>query len=177
VGEATYEFARAQIEFHDDFVKAYGEAAWKKFQSEEGRTPMSPTRRSKSLGRRCSEDRQGASEDRRSKATLLVEGAREPMDQVKEGEEWKVRTLCAEDPPNGPNSTAKIFRAMAETIRKYRKAIGKPGDQPGKNINERTGTGHDEDDDGTRDDPPSQVSTSTRYEWPIPPATGGKGPR
>ncbi|HUS47378.1 MAG TPA: hypothetical protein VM098_04630 [Phycisphaerae bacterium] len=128
---AMYDYACATKGFREDFVKAYGEAAWTEFQSEETEdAPEGPNASLPVIPDDMLEEMEKAQvKIDGDKATLTMEQDGAPLGLIKLGGVWKVDASVLAGRSNLQWMTEKMSK-MAELVRKYRKTIGKPGIKP-----------------------------------------------
>ena len=123
--------------FKDAFVKAYDAAAWTRFTDPandpgmgEGKAnlPIHDLKEEQEAINKAMlvEEKKGQEAwceytDKRGKATRLT--------TVKEGDVWRVEAAGLL-PPGDPEQQLKKYRTLAALVKKYQKAIGKPGIKP-----------------------------------------------
>jgi hypothetical protein len=131
---ASIEFLKAGADFREAFVKAYGEQAWATFQDRatappDGDAALTVSDPGEHLARV-----QGAPIDERGdEAACEVpekSGPPKTVRLVKVSGGWRVdgASMCPPEP--ALSETAPKAKKLAETIRKYQRAIGRPGIKP-----------------------------------------------
>ena len=131
VAGSMFDFSLAVSAFQADFVKAYGQDAWKKFQSKDSADAPKGGNATLNVMPEDMKQQIESAEIKTDgdKATLLAKGEDDPLPLVKQGDEWKVdgSALTQRGGPDQAAKLAETMQKMAAMVTKYRKAIGAEG--------------------------------------------------
>ena len=119
--EVMFEMSATSKAFRDDFVKAYGQEGWEKFQTE------SPGRANAKLilpeeGFKELDKFEYTVKD--DTATVKEPGKRQELHLVKQDGQWRVKASSFVPPGAQADKFCEMMGNLSATVSKYRKAIG-----------------------------------------------------
>ncbi len=124
---AMFDFIRANMDFRNAFIHAYGKSAWDEF----GTGSSDPASEKQMLADEIDKSEPRIDGDQ---ATLTCKkpGAAEPsaLRLVQFNGGWKVKASCLVPSGENGDKTVAIMPQLTALIAKYRRAIGKPGVRP-----------------------------------------------